>query len=232
MQVVVEDTCGNTRTFELNVDGHRSRQIAKTDVHEPAFGSYKRSARLELYEADASVDGLCLHTLNVYPTSRFRDQFNSIEKTKWKSLATFLVFCIAVVLLCLYDRQVSMNHAKTMRTALRTGALVESLFPENVRERMLNDTLAQATDEQKEPQKSKPIADFFPRCTLMCESFATERVFVTYLCPLIYQQSPILQGTFLPFAPVLGRCGVVSRCLRNRFTAWSSTRGTSNNNRN
>jgi hypothetical protein len=87
------------------------------------------------------------------------------------------------VLIIIYDQTITKRQEKTMKTALRSGALIASLFPVNVRNRLMEDI-----DENEERQKrksrdedendtsqkagkqrSRPIADFFPSTTIMCK---------------------------------------------------------------
>jgi hypothetical protein len=111
-----------------------------------------------------------------------------------------MAFVLTAILLFVYDKLVTRRQDKTMDSALKTSALVVSLFPENVLDRVLEDAVtpntgeALAADDEGNHysiEKSgkvlmaRPIADFFPDSTIM-------------------------------FADIAG------------FTGWSSTRGTQN----
>jgi hypothetical protein len=170
---VFRNQCGDIRTYEMNGIGHRSKQIADSDVHDPGFETFRHSSSVETYET--VVDGLCVHTLDIYPSRRFRDSFSATKSASFKCGVVMIAFVIVSAILFVLDRQVTRRQNKTIESALRTGALVDSLFPENVRNRIL-----QKDDEttphgpmslefQKGPQlKPRPIADFYPNTTLMC----------------------------------------------------------------
>jgi hypothetical protein len=132
------------------------------------------------------VDGLCVHTLDIYPSSLFRESFRSANTVLFNFIVVFLAFTI-IFLLFLYDRHVTQRQKKSMEeTANRTRALLASLFPENVRDRILQEddkipcaiTPSTASHEGPRP-KPRPIADFYPYATLMC----TLVVFLIYSQP-------------------------------------------------
>jgi class 3 adenylate cyclase len=88
-------------------------------------------------------------------------------------------FLITGLLLLSYDRMVHLRQEKTMKSAVNTTRLVSSLFPETVRDRLLED--AQAADEHNDKfgdkmgskaYKTRPIADFFPETTIMFADLA------------------------------------------------------------
>jgi class 3 adenylate cyclase len=104
------------------------------------------------------------------------------------------VFIATEMVFCVYVQYVQRRQNKVMATALRTNAIVSSLFPSNVRDRILKDAEEQAEREmntkssfvnakhrlknflEDEPEdlrqstnvfSTKPIADLFPETTLM-----------------------------------------------------------------
>ena len=95
-----------------------------------------------------------------------------------------------------YDYTVKRRHDKLLATATRTNAIVASLFPKNVRDRIMEDAEKQAEldvdkrfnkigygakyelknfldevqeahSDELEPFDTKPIADLFPEATVM-----------------------------------------------------------------
>lgn len=52
-----------------------------------------------------------------------------------------------------------------MKSAMKTSALVSSLFPENVRDRLLPDGAQR--DSSELAAANTPIADLFPACSVM-----------------------------------------------------------------
>lgn len=176
IHVVASDSCGKVHTYQL--DGQRSTWLGEGDFHQEKYDSLKISSPLEIY--DTVVEGMCTHTLDVYPTSLFEEQYKTSTPAIYTTVVA-MAFLVTAVLLFVYDVMVGRRQKKTMSTALRTNALVESLFPENVRERLLQDA------EKRERKNGKregftigkngildkiesddiPIADFFPNVTVM-----------------------------------------------------------------
>ena len=148
--------------------------LGNADLHDPSFDELRRSIRIELYHT--IIDGLCVRDLHIYPSSTFRESLNTQRTAVYASVVAvaFLVTLIVLV----YDISVARRQEKTMRSALRSGALFESLFPENVRDRVMDDA---ENDGEKNKLlgggdagsvgafRTRPIADFFPNTTLMCK---------------------------------------------------------------
>jgi len=88
-----------------------------------------------------------------------------------------------------------------MNRAIQTNAIVSSLFPANVRDRLMKQVTASATskassgnfmapsrrlkgylagdgEESSEEDEDSPIADLFPHCTVMFSDIAGENRFV------------------------------------------------------
>jgi hypothetical protein len=119
------------------------------------------------------------------PQAYARTSFSSTLPRSYKknrpSIYTCIVavaFFITAVLLVVYDRATVRQNEKTMRSALRTGALVNSVFPASVRDRVMDSANAcedmngkwRNDNEIEEGRfKSRSIADFFASTTLMCK---------------------------------------------------------------
>jgi hypothetical protein len=116
-----------------------------------------------------------VHELRVYPSPAFRASYETNHPAVYTSVVV-LAFIVKAILLIIYDRMITRRQEKTMDTAIRTSNLVSSMFPENVRDRLMEDALQ---DEGKKSAldgkgdligggfKTRPIADFFPEVTIM-----------------------------------------------------------------
>lgn len=82
------------------------------------------------------------------------------------------VFLFAGFVFALYDITVEVRQRKVMRNALKTNAIVTSLFPGNVAARMIDDAGAEYDRKQKELQEEKENAKQLRRGTSM---FMTNR---------------------------------------------------------
>jgi class 3 adenylate cyclase len=134
------------------------------------------------------------YTMSIYPSTRFRESYNSARPESFTSILT-AVFVSTGIVFCIYVQYVQRRQNKIVATALRTNAIVSSLFPSNVRDRVMQEAeeqaerdmasntsmFASATNRLKNfledgPGDSgkqdgifstKPIADLFPETTLM-----------------------------------------------------------------
>jgi hypothetical protein len=179
---VITDTCGNDFTFEIN--GQKAVYLGPTDAHDTSFDDFGEHFQIEVHDFD-HVKDLCLHTLHIYPSKTFRESYNTNEATIYTCVFV-MAFVLTAILLFIYDKLVTRRQNKTMDSALKTSALVSSLFPENVRDRVLEDARAYkgetfASDDEGNHYsieksgklcKARPIADFFPDSTVMFADIA------------------------------------------------------------
>jgi hypothetical protein len=171
---VISDSCGSVMTFELN--GPVSSFRGYGDLHNSRFDKFMEFVQLEAYET--IVEGMCVHELRVYPSDAFRASYETNQPAVYTSVVA-LAFIMTGILLIIYDRMITRRQEKTMNNAIRTGNLVASMFPENVRDRLMEDALqnegkTSAFDANGKSSsagaggfKTRPIADFFPEATIM-----------------------------------------------------------------
>ncbi len=143
-----------------------------------------------------AVKGHCLFDLHVYPTREFEKQYDSSNPVQATSMLAFaFLFMIAAFLM--FDCFVIRRNRKLIMAMSRTNAIVSSMFPSNVRDRIF----AQAKHENEKKKalndksrlktflsdgyegsneigdggdgndefmyKTKPIADLFPETTVL-----------------------------------------------------------------
>lgn len=146
-------------------------------------------------EAMIAAQGHCLYSLHIYPSREFEDRYNSSNPVK---ATTMLVFAFAFMILTflMFDCFVVRRNRKLLVAMTRTNAIVSSMFPSNVRDRIfaeakqekddkkdingksrLKKFLSSGNDEDDEMDggddgehymyKTKPIADLFPETTIL-----------------------------------------------------------------
>ena len=98
------------------------------------------------------------------------------------TLAVAFVFLFAISVFFMYDFFVERRQTKVMLTATQSSAIVNSLFPANVRDRLMEEqninekdkksmAVFQALGHESLPH-SRPIADLFPEATVMFADIA------------------------------------------------------------
>ena len=168
--VVFTDNCGTTITYD--VSGANVTFLGYSDLHSPSYDLYKKSGSLEWNKT--SAEGLCYIDFHIYPSSTLERSYATTKPYLYSGIV-LIPFFLTSVLIFLYDMTVTKRQEKTMRSALQNGALIESLFPAIVRDRLLEDSRLDALPmnrgiERKSNEnalKSRPIADFFPNTTIM-----------------------------------------------------------------
>lgn len=170
VMVVFTDNCGTRLTY--GVDGSTTNFLGYEDMHDPRYDKYKRTTSVEWNRTE--VDGYCHLDLHIYPTSSLKESYATGKPYFYASIV-LLSFILTSALIILYDSTVTKRQEKTMRSALMNGALIESLFPASVSERLLEDTHQTTTSNDHSNERNKtglavrtrPIADFFPSTTIM-----------------------------------------------------------------
>jgi hypothetical protein len=78
----------------------------------------------------------CHYSLHIYPSDIFQDVYVN-NNPLWYTLIVVGIFGFLVSLFSLYDLVGRRRHAKILVEAARNNALVDNLFPANVRDRVL-----------------------------------------------------------------------------------------------
>lgn len=190
--IYTNNTCGG-RSFTYLVDGSGSAYLGEGDLHQSKFDALTYASKFSLNLKNSSNQDLCVYEMLMYPTS----EMESLYINNKPLLCAFLVvgaFLFMALLFVLYDHHVTQRHIKMEAIVKYTTAIVSSLFPANVRDRILknaeeeaerdmmkNDgktkfgsTAAQLKDYMGEKNSedpraygSMPIADLFPSATVM-----------------------------------------------------------------
>lgn len=187
---VLTNPCSETFTFEIV--GPDVNILGAGDLHNRKYDD----VFLEMAVEEIPYVDNCMTTIMLYPTSGFREF--SVNRSTWIFAGVVLaVFVLAGVVFLVYDWTVARRTETIEARAAKTDALVNSLFPANVKERLINDgdgSDEEAKDKKKdfgaaflEAEKSssalvqnkmletdasgvfttKPIADLFPAATVM-----------------------------------------------------------------
>jgi hypothetical protein len=190
---VLHNTCGGAFTYELVADD--VSPIGRGDLHDPQFDNMKRSADFSGVDniADGTKFGLplslnrCRVSIDVYPSVKFHDSYNTGTPIIM-TCAVAVIFVFTALMFLFYDRLVERRQRIVLNKAITTNKIVASLFPENVRDRLMQQAEAQAEEKMKkngefvapnhrlkgylngqeeDDANETPIADLFPHCTVL-----------------------------------------------------------------
>jgi class 3 adenylate cyclase/hemoglobin-like flavoprotein len=184
--VVVEDTCDDDAVLTYALEGTTDTFLGYEDLHEQAFGDTEEAIHLVSLSQAAST---CEYIVRVYATKDLQDMYLSPAPYIYAAVVC-VAMIIFIVVFIIYDRFVQHRQERVLAKAARSNAIVASLFPSNVRDRILKDAEEQVikkettkklgttgksqlksyldgTGQKGEDDGSKPIADLFPHCTVM-----------------------------------------------------------------
>jgi class 3 adenylate cyclase len=158
--------------------------IGNGDLHDASFNTYRRTIDFsENYfdpELTSSTEGHCEIILDAYPSNEYVEPFKNFIPAIFTIVIASL-FVIMAIIFAVYNRFVQSRNNKVVNAAARSNAIVSSLFPSNVRDRLLAENLVDQNHGGKRNgkglsannayrdgvYKSKPIADLFPETTVL-----------------------------------------------------------------
>jgi hypothetical protein len=192
IQVVVEDTCDSRFSYVVKgpVAEYHS-EVKPVDDDYIEFAETSEFATFARFKGEITSPYVkhCSYTLTTYPTREFKKQFETMRPIVYPFLLSG-VFVFTAVIFALYDLTVQRRQETVMASATKTGALVSSLFPKEVQERMLrdekqdeegfhlmpmknqikgflNDSDAATTRGAQPKHSSPPIADLYPSASVV-----------------------------------------------------------------
>jgi len=135
---------------------------------------------------DLTASGQCVYHFEVYPSSAFKEDFKSNRAAALTAVIS-MTFVVLAGAFFYYDKFVHRRNVKVIDTAARSNALVSSLFPSSVRDRLLASKHGNTTNgtrsklesfldggiyEDDDFNRNNPIADLFPETTIMFADLA------------------------------------------------------------
>lgn len=143
--VVVANTCGEN-VLSYSIEGPVAKFMGPSDEHNMIYDKKKIERNIRLFRG-LSMDGeLCEFHLEMYPTYELQQAYTSDNPIIFTAILAAVFACTAIFFFC-YVRIVRRRQKKVMETAARTNAIVTSLFPSNVRERIMKDAENQANKQ-------------------------------------------------------------------------------------
>jgi hypothetical protein len=192
--VVLRNSCGQEYTYELTADQPIFR--GEGNVQDSKYAGSKRPISVANNYVDPeraqTVLGHCQFFLDAYSSAAFEEDYQSALPVIF-TLIIALLFIIMAAIFVVYDRLVQSRNDKVVGAAARSNAIVSSLFPSNVRARLLAEQEEEANQKTSKIQtlrgfltgevkqddelenhvfKTKPIADLFLDTTvshLVCD---------------------------------------------------------------
>ena len=131
--VVVHNACQQSVTYQIN--GPKVYFLGYGDHHDKSYDDLEETTML----AELAFVKDCQYSLHVYPSSTFEKAYFSREPVTY-TIAVVAVFLVTALAFIIYDCFVERRQLFVLSAARRSSQIVNSLFPENVRDRLLVET--------------------------------------------------------------------------------------------
>ena len=133
--VVVSNNCG--QEFSYLVDSNGAVFIGPGDLHDTQYTDMELSIDFNVLEG---LDGTaaCMYTVHAYPSQEFHESYTT-QAPRIYTISVVGIFLATTLAFVLYDCLVQKKDTKVMTSAENTNAIVASLFPAQVRDRLLED---------------------------------------------------------------------------------------------
>eukprot|EP00934_Nitzschia_sp_Nitz4_P006926 Nitzschia sp. Nitz4//scaffold53_size117307//115309//117659//NITZ4_003787-RA/size117307-augustus-gene-0.95-mRNA-1//1//CDS//3329554256//6916//frame0 len=204
--MVTHNTCNQSFTYEIN--GPEAVFLGHGDHHDPAYDHLAVEATisdlveeigfLSVYSGllISTEQGECDYYFRAYPSKSFESYYKTANPWIY-TVVTVSIFLFTFIVFGAYDFLVERRQSKVMSTAVKSSAIVSSLFPSNVRDRLYDlegekkghhhltsdprssissniaypENFKMAAGEG-EDREGRPIADLFPETTVMFADLA------------------------------------------------------------
>lgn len=160
LTAVLRNSCDQVASWKINES--KIVFLGYQDAHDSKYSSYRHSYDLETLELDRytiskiplsdSGESICQYQLDVYPSSGGgSDPMNAML-----FVGIALGFCAwTVVVFLVYDYVLERRNKETLTSALEARAIISSLFPATVRDRLFETKRVQRKQKKKKLKKLK-----------------------------------------------------------------------------
>ena len=151
---VVQDSCGDSFTYRIN--GPEAHHVGWGDLHDKDYDHLQHTAEFAAFLSKqegrhlSTVD--CHYSLYIYPTVEFHSQYTS-RKPAFLTAAVVSVFFFTATVFFAYDILVERRQKLVLSTAERSNAIVSSLFPAEIRDRLFKSSESRKAKRKNEIQK-------------------------------------------------------------------------------
>ena len=184
IQIVVGTECpGEAQTITYELEGADVKLLGKGDLHDSSHEDMvvqERFDPLKVFspegldsssesgsesddntaESDRTMSSGCNYQIRIYPSAVYRDQYRNSSPTVYTAVLVIAILSTAVVFV-IYDWFVKQRQRQVVSTANRTNAIVNSLFPSSVLDRLYQDE--SFTQEFHDKRSGDPNRNKFAR---------------------------------------------------------------------
>jgi Adenylate and Guanylate cyclase catalytic domain len=200
IQAVFSNPC--TKSFSYQINGPTVEFLGVQDQHDVQYNNLGVQRTLHelgvftknnsLYSGAPLDDEHCPMTIHLYPSDEMKFSFTSNDPIIF-TVAVIVIFAFVSLVFYGYDKMVQVRQESVMNTAVRSTAIVSSLFPSEVRDRLYqsSDTQPTKSDDnargvlssllldhhnsempKRDIMNSPPIAELYPETTVLFADIA------------------------------------------------------------
>jgi class 3 adenylate cyclase len=134
MVVVIKNTCGQVETY--SIDGSQTFFLGKGDRHDPNYDEYGYEIKIVPFSTiNEETPGFCDYMAYIYPSQEVAENNKSATPALFTTLMAMLFLAAGAGFLT-YDCIVQKREKEAMTSAARSNAIVSSLFPAEIRDRL------------------------------------------------------------------------------------------------
>ena len=209
--LVIDNECAES-SFTYEINGPEVDFLGLEDHHDLTYDEYEVASDFTTF---TDIPKECQTTLHLYPTETFHSAYIT-NKPIIYTFASVLIFFVTALVFVVYDCLVEKRQDKVMTSATRSNAIVSSLFPEQVRERLMDD--AAGGSNKKDETGASRLVPFG-----MTDKSAWKTDNVNGQASSSSLTSPSGHFTSKPIADLFPSASVMFADIAG-FTAWSSVR--------
>ncbi|CAB9505736.1 Receptor-type guanylate cyclase gcy [Seminavis robusta] len=180
-------TSNMAANFSYVVDGQNAFFLGMEDHHESKYDDYEVHVDLALHTNPeyTTTPGHSQYQMYIYPSDRFRATYDS-NTPEIFAIAVAVTFVLVAIVFFVYDLVVFKRNENLVAKAAQSNAIVTSLFPEHMRERLMHEkeedqltkdkagrrktlsgSLTDGTFDEESSRVQKPLADLYLETTVL-----------------------------------------------------------------
>lgn len=149
MIIVVHNSCGGDPfTYQLN--GRIAVFVGNGDLHDATYDDIVHMASLPT----KSVSGQCEYTVSIYPSITFEESTTSSTPIIFTAVIV-LMFTLLAGMFLIYDIRATRRQRQAQEEVSRSNALVSSLFPAQIRDRLLQEDAANTSSSKPTSRENR-----------------------------------------------------------------------------
>lgn len=186
--VLLENDCGQQFTYTIN--GPKATYLGPGDLHDPKYDGMELSTGLGAFiqydwddeDGSNTTEGMCKYGIRIFPSQALENSFTTKQPMNFTMLVVS-VFALCCMVFLAYDVFVEKRQRKVMAKAVQSTAVVNSLYPEAVRDRLFNqsnkdenskdaDNFARPSKKLRDEPEAQAIANLHDNCSVFFADIA------------------------------------------------------------